>query len=133
MKKSNAITTFLGADAEFEGVISFSGTIRLDGKVTGEIKSDSGTVIVGEKAEVNADIYVGIAKILGKVKGTVVATEKIEAHKPSHIIGDIKAPVISIDKGVLFNGNCIMTSKNDSDANVTEMPENKTSMASLQV
>jgi cytoskeletal protein CcmA (bactofilin family) len=133
MKKSSAITTFLGADAFFEGVISFEGTIRLDGKVNGEIKSESGTLIVGEKAEVNADIHVGVAKILGKVKGTVVASERIEAYEPSHIIGDIKAPVISINKGVLFNGNCIMTSQNITDDNVTDMLENDKSMKSVQI
>ncbi len=63
-KKIDSISTFLGSDASFEGTIEFQGTIRVDGRVKGKIYSEGGTLIVGEKAVVNADIVAG-AVIVG--------------------------------------------------------------------
>lgn len=113
-KSPDSISTFLGPGASVDGTLEFQGTIRLDGKVTGNIKSNEGTLIVGEKAFVDARVEVGIAVIMGEVKGTVDASERIEVYPPGRVIGDIQAPVISIDEGGMFNGNCVM--KNQSVA-----------------
>ncbi len=107
-KKTDLITPFLGAEASVEGTIEFQGTIRLDGKVNGKIISKNGTVIIGETAAVEADIMVDSAVIMGKVKGVVQAGKKIEVYPPGSVDGDIQSPVISIDAGVKFNGNCSM-------------------------
>jgi len=105
-KKREIISTFLGPDVSFEGNIDFEGTIRLDGHVKGRISTGKGTLIVGEKAVINADIVVDVAIIMGLVNGTIDAREKIEVYPPGRIAGDIQAPVISIDSGVRFNGSC---------------------------
>lgn len=107
-KKADSITTFLGADASIEGTITFKGTIRLDGNVKGKIHSDDGTVIIGEKAVINADINVDNAIIMGQVTGVIDAKDRIEVYPPGSVVGDIQAPTISIDAGVKFNGNCAM-------------------------
>lgn len=108
-RKVDSISTFLGHDASIEGKINFKGTIRLDGNLQGSITSkEGGTIIVGEKAVVNADIRVGMAIIMGEVNGTVIAGERLEVYPPGRIIGDIQAPVISIEAGGKFNGNCTM-------------------------
>ncbi len=107
-KKTDSITTFLGADANIEGTIDFRGTIRLDGKVKGKINSKDGTVIIGEKAKIDADIFVDVAIIMGQVNGIINAKNRIEVYPPGSVEGDIQAPVISIDAGVKFNGNCAM-------------------------
>ena len=132
-QKSDAITTFLGADAQIEGAIDFKGTIRLDGRVKGKISSIDGTVVVGEMAVIDADIDVDTAIIKGKVNGTINARNKIEVFPPGSVEGDIYAPTIAIDAGVRFNGNCAMekktitsdlsekTDKNDSDANESKI------------
>ena len=110
-KGPDAITTFLGADASVEGTVSFEGTIRVDGRVTGKVTSASGTVIIGEKAVIDGDVSVDVAIIKGRVNGTVDAASRIEVYPPAAIEGDIHAPVISIDAGVKFNGNCSMASR----------------------
>ncbi len=107
-KKTDSITTFIGTDASFEGTIDFTGTIRLDGKVKGIIKSSCGTVIVGEKAVIDADIIVDTAIVMGHVNGFIDAKERIEVYPPGSVVGNIQAPVISIDPGVKFTGNCAM-------------------------
>jgi cytoskeletal protein CcmA (bactofilin family) len=110
-QKADSITTFLGAEATIEGVIEFKGTIRLDGRVKGRIQSDGGTVIVGEKAIIDADIDVDVAIIMGQVNGVIDAKDRIEVYPPGSVVGDIQAPVISIDAGVKFNGNCAMKAR----------------------
>jgi cytoskeletal protein CcmA (bactofilin family) len=100
----------LGSQASIDGTIEFQGTIRLDGNVKGKIKSNGGTVIVGEKAVVDAKVFVGTAIIMGELRGTIDAEERIEVYPPGRVVGDIQAPVISIEEGGLFNGNCAMKS-----------------------
>ncbi len=107
-KKHDSISTFLGSDASIDGTVEFRGAIRLDGNVKGKIKSNGGTLIVGEKAVVEAKITVGVAIIMGKVHGTIDAQDRIEIYPPGCVIGDIQAPVITVDEGGIFNGNCIM-------------------------
>lgn len=111
MSKKNrpeAVTTFLGADARIEGTIEFDGTIRIDGEATGRIYGAGGTLIVGEGAVVSAEIRVDSAILMGEVTGTVAAANRIEAHPPSQINGDLQAPVVSIEAGVVFSGTCVM-------------------------
>lgn len=105
-KQPAAVTTFLGADAAVEGVLEFSGTVRLDGRVKGRIRGRGGTVIVGEGAVVEADIEADVAVIMGRVTGRVDARERIDVLAPGTVEGDICAPTISIDSGATFNGNC---------------------------
>lgn len=110
-KPVESVNTIVGKDTSFEGTIEFSGSIRVDGRVSGNINSDSGTVIIGESAKVEADIQVSIAIIRGDVTGKIDAADRIEVYPPARIDGNIVAPVISIDTGVVFNGNCEMTAR----------------------
>jgi cytoskeletal protein CcmA (bactofilin family) len=107
-KSHDSITTFLGPEAGVEGTLAFQGAIRLDGRLSGKIHSEGGTLIVGEKAVIDADISVGIAVVMGAVNGTIQASERIEVYPPGRIVGDIQSPIISIEEGGLFNGNCVM-------------------------
>ncbi|OQX64209.1 MAG: hypothetical protein B5M56_00515 [Desulfococcus sp. 4484_241] len=113
VKETDGITTFLGRGASVDGIVSFEGTIRVDGRVKGKISSHDGTLIVGEKAAIDGDIDVAVAVVRGMVTGTIVAGSRIEVYPPAVIDGDIHAPVISIDAGVKFNGNCVMKQKDD--------------------
>jgi len=106
--KQDAISTFIGTKSEINGNLSFEGTIRVDGSLKGKITSGEGTLIVGETAKIEADINVGLAVVMGEVTGTVQAKKRIEIYKPARVAGDLQSPVISMDAGVTFNGNCNM-------------------------
>jgi cytoskeletal protein CcmA (bactofilin family) len=106
------ISTLLGRDTEIEGALTFKETIRVDGHIKGKLISTQGTVIIGENAVIEADVQVGVAIIRGKVHGRVEAGQKIEIYAPAQVNGDICAPTITIDSGVVFNGNCQMQAVN---------------------
>ena len=107
-KKMDAVSTFLGHGAAFEGTLEFKGTVRLDGKLKGKITSAGGTVIIGDKAVIEAEICVDTVIVKGHVNGSIDVRKRFEAYPPAHITGEIRSPVISIDPGVMFNGTCTM-------------------------
>ena len=82
--------------------------IRVDGQIQGKLLSDKGTVIIGENAVIDADVQVGVAIVRGKVNGRIEASQRIEIYAPAQVVGDIRAPTITIDSGVIFNGKCEM-------------------------
>ena len=127
--KADSISTFLGPDASVEGVLIFQGTIRLDGTIKGKITSSGGTVIVGEQAVVDAEITVGTAIVMGKLNGTIDASDRIEVYPPGRITGDIQAPVIAIEEGGLFNGHCTMAPRAEPVKKVKPFPEKPASDA----
>lgn len=101
------INTLLGQGSSFEGKLTFEGAVRIDGQFKGDIFTD-GTLVIGESAEVQAEIEVGTVVIQGAVQGNIRATEAVEAHAPARIRGNIMTPTLCIDRGVVFDGNCQM-------------------------
>lgn len=99
--------TFLGKGVDFKGIVNFDGTVRIDGRLEGEIHT-TGTLIVGEYAVIMGIISAGTVVTSGKINGTVTATEKIQILKPGIVIGDIRTPSISIEEGSHFHGVCDM-------------------------
>ncbi len=100
----------LGKGSEFEGKLTFEGTVQIDGRFSGEIVSD-GTLIIGEGAEVQAEIRCGSVVVQGNVVGNITATDTVELVAPAALRGNIVSPALHIGKGVFFDGNCQMTSK----------------------
>jgi len=110
MTKRNEINAFLGKDTEFEGKLSFTGVARIDGHFKGEIFT-AGTLIVGESAIIESDMHVSHIIISGEIRGNIVADDRIEIHAPGRVFGNINAPTVIIDEGVVFEGNCRMQKK----------------------
>ncbi len=106
-EQSSENFTFLGKGADFRGVISFNGTIRIDGRVNGEIHT-TGALIVGEHAVIEGIVSVGTLMNSGKIHGTITAVEKIQILKSGILVGDIRTPVIAIEEGSRFHGMCDM-------------------------
>lgn len=103
---STEITALLGRGTRFDGKLQFEGRVRIDGAFKGEIRSDD-ILIIGDGAEVDADIEVGVAIIKGgTVQGTVRAAQSIELYVPARVTGTIQAPEVFMDKGVQFSGTC---------------------------
>lgn len=107
MRKRDEINAFLGKNTEFEGKLSFSGAVRIDGKFKGEIFT-AGTLIIGEAAVIESNVHVSHVIISGEIRGNIVAEKRIEIHAPGKVYGNIQAPVVVIDEGVIFEGNCRM-------------------------
>jgi cytoskeletal protein CcmA (bactofilin family) len=97
--------TFLGQGAKFHGNITFEGSIRIDASLEGEIRT-KGSVVVGEHAVIHGDVIADIVISGGKITGNVTASKKVYLLATAVINGAVKTPVLSVDEGVRFMGNC---------------------------
>lgn len=117
------ITAFLGKGTEFKGVLSFEGTIRVDGRVEGEVLSKD-TLIAGDEAHLQGEISVGTIISSGKIVGNVSASQKVHILAPGVIEGNIKTPKLIIEEGVTFDGKCEMAGqKKAADQKVVSLTE----------
>ena len=121
MKKSNKDIQMLGPRAVLEGNLVFEGSLFMNGHAKGAIESRNGAIVVGEDAVIHADVFVRSATINGEIKGTIRATERIELHPPARVYGDLNAPVVVIDAGVIFEGNCTIKPKEDASPQTDQM------------
>lgn len=112
LTSTEEIIAFLGKGTEFKGVLSYEGTVRIDGKVEGEIIT-KGTLVVGESAVINAEVVVGTLVCGGKITGNISSKDKAHLLAPATIIGTIKTPVLIIEEGVRFDGKCDMLAKEE--------------------
>ncbi len=106
------VNAFMGAETFFEGKLTYTGAVRLDGRFKGVIRSDD-TLIVGETGRIEGELHVGITIIQGEVVGNVYGKERVELHHPGRMIGNITAPVVIMDEGAILEGNCKMKKKEE--------------------
>jgi len=111
--EQSEITAFLGKGTEFKGVLSFEGTIRIDGKVEGEVVSKD-TLIAGDGSLLQGEITVGTLICSGKIIGNVNAIQKVHILAPAKIQGNIKTPKLIIEEGVIFDGKSEMAGEQKS-------------------
>ena len=103
----NDVHTILGKESAFEGKLVFDGTVRIDGRFKGEIRTDN-VLVVGQGAHVDAQVNVGSIVINGEVTGDITAKHSVEIHAPGKLRGNLATPQLMIDKGVIFEGTCKM-------------------------
>jgi len=117
--EAGEINAFLGKGTDFNGKLAFEGTVRLDGKLSGEIYTP-GTLIVGESAVLNADVTVNTLILSGELTGNIEAKTRVEIHAPAKLYGNINTPVLVIDEGVIFGGSCTMNEAGNNTVSILE-------------
>ena len=101
------VNTLVGRGSHFEGKMTFEGVVRVDGSFAGEIVSDD-TLVIGEGAEVRAELDVASVVIYGTFYGNIRASSGVELHAPGHLVGNIICPQLVVERGAVFDGNCRM-------------------------
>jgi cytoskeletal protein CcmA (bactofilin family) len=101
------LNALLGRGSEFEGKLTFEGTVRIDGKFNGTIVTND-VLVVGEGAKISAEINCGTVIVHGEITGNLKAKNAVELHHPARMKGNIETPSLMIEKGVTFEGQCKM-------------------------
>lgn len=110
-QQNEGITAFLGPDTSIEGTLRFENSVLIEGKFKGRIESANGSLVIGEKAEVEADIEVGTASIRGTVTGSVNASQRVQLQGEGSLSGDLSTPSLQMDDSFTFEGSCSMPGK----------------------
>ena len=106
--KEGLLSGFVGNGTTLTGEANFKGMLRVDGHLSGQVKSEGGTLIVGNNGQVDADIEVAIATIHGAVNGDIIASQRLELGRAAKVNGNIQTPSLVIEQGAVFEGSCRM-------------------------
>jgi len=103
----NRLDTLIGNGTIFDGTLTSKESICVEGLVKGKIICE-GSVIVGEKGRVDADIFADTIVLGGEVNGNISAKTRLEITTSGKLRGDIRTGRLIIAEGVIFEGKCQM-------------------------
>ncbi len=106
--------TLLAKGVVLKGEIHVEGTVRIDGRLDGEIQT-KGHVIIGEDGLVEGTIIAGTVISSGRIKAKVTANERIQLLKTATLIGEVLTPVLIMEEGAKLQGTTDMGVANWSD------------------
>jgi len=109
---SGNLEGFLSEGTSFQGEVSFHDTLRIDGKFQGAVRS-GGRLIIGESADVDAEIQVAIVTIAGRLRGRVKASKRVELQPSARAECAIECEFLVVHEGARFDGQCTMSKKGD--------------------
>lgn len=105
--EGGSVSTVLGRETSFEGVLEFKRPLQINGRFEGEIITE-GVLLIGESAQVKANIRAGTVVVGGHVYGNIEARNRLEMLETGRVHGNIKTAKLQIADGVVFDGNCEM-------------------------
>lgn len=109
-KPQDRIDSLIGAATRIEGNLNFSGGLRVDGEVNGNVvaaPAEPSTLVLSEHGRVNGEINVTHLVINGVVAGSVTATEYLELQSKAKIIGDVHYKTLEMQLGAIVEGRLI--------------------------
>jgi cytoskeletal protein CcmA (bactofilin family) len=101
-QRANA-PSIISGDLVVKGMLVSSGDVQIDGRVEGDIRATS--LVVGERAVIEGDIYAEDAVIRGRVQGAIRA-RKVQLCATCHVEGNILHEALAMEAGAFFEGNC---------------------------
>ena len=123
-KPQNRIDSLIGAGTRIEGDLHFSGGLRVDGEINGNViaaPDKPSTLVVSEHAQVNGEINVTHLVVNGLVAGPVHATEYLELQSKAKVTGDVHYKTLEIQLGAIVAGRLIHLNSEASGEKVVEL------------
>jgi cytoskeletal protein CcmA (bactofilin family) len=94
----------IGKGLFIKGEISGTESLFIDGKVEGSVNLPGNRVTVGRNGQVSATITAREIVVLGKIRGNISATDRVDIRAEGSLTGDVSAARISIEDGAYFKG-----------------------------
>ncbi|MTI79851.1 MAG: polymer-forming cytoskeletal protein [Firmicutes bacterium] len=108
------VDTIIGDGTHFNGELKVEGTLRIDGKVDGNVDIN-GDVVIGKTGQVKADIKGNNVSVAGDVQGNITLKGKLELHSTAKIYGDIEVAKLIVNEGAVFKGQSKMINDEDNE------------------
>jgi cytoskeletal protein CcmA (bactofilin family) len=109
-KPQNRIDCLIGAGTTVEGNIIFTGGLRVDGRVRGNVSSADGkpgTLVLSEQAQIEGEIHVSHVVINGTIIGPVYAAEYVELQAKANVTGDVHYKTLEMQLGAVVQGRLV--------------------------
>lgn len=104
------IDTVIGQGVEIKGTFVSKSTIRVEGRVEGNVQSE-GDVILGKEGRIKGDVHARAVIIGGRLNGNAYGESRVEIQAGGQLFGDIKSTVVIMVEGGIFEGHCEMSAK----------------------
>ena len=101
------IDCLIGAGTTVDGNVTFSGGLRIDGIVRGNVTTangETGTLVVSEQARVDGEIKVSHVVVNGMVNGPIIANDFLELQAKAKVLGDIEYRTLEMHLGAIVQG-----------------------------
>jgi cytoskeletal protein CcmA (bactofilin family) len=122
--------TFFSAGSRIEGTLELEGEVKLDGQISGKV-AGTGVIVIGEHANLQADVSAPMIVVHGVVRGELRATDRLELHRTAKVKGVISAPRLRVDEGAVFEGECKMAIKDAAKVDAPRAEEKRAGGLSL--
>jgi cytoskeletal protein CcmA (bactofilin family) len=106
-RHENSSDLLLGAGAQFEGKLTFKGTVRIDAKFVGSIVTND-VLVVGERAKIDAEITCGTVVVHGEVNGNVKAKDGVDLRRSAKVHGNVETSSLAVERGAILQGEVKM-------------------------
>jgi cytoskeletal protein CcmA (bactofilin family) len=120
--ESSSEINLIASGTVFEGKLKTPGSIRIDGKIVGDVSATQ-NISIGSSGEIDGNITAKNVTIGGKINGIITAQEKLVFESKAAVRGDIRAAKLVIDEGALFDGKCSMSEKISHTPLIDSKPE----------
>jgi cytoskeletal protein CcmA (bactofilin family) len=114
MARDDGHNSVIGEGSIFEGQFYIAGSIRIDGKFEGEIKTDD-TLVIGETGKVKTNVHANNVLLAGTLIGDIHARNEVRVSESGKMLGDINSPVVHLSKGVIIKGSVNISGGNKKD------------------
>lgn len=124
-KPQNRIDCLIGAGTSIEGNVNFTGGLRVDGHVRGNVVANSdapSTLVLSEQARIEGEIRVSHVVVNGSVIGPVHASDYIELQAKSNVTGDVYYKTLEIQLGAVVQGRLVYQDSENADKVLTFKP-----------
>lgn len=114
-RSQNSIETLVGVDTQINGDVHFSGGLRVDGAIRGDVSEPNAspsTLILSENGSIEGAVTASKIVINGKVTGTVKAGQFIEMQSKARIIGDLHYKSLEMHTGAVIEGKLVYLADN---------------------
>ena len=107
VRPSGRSEAVLGKGVTFDGTLRFTGSLRIEGTFKGHILAGD-ALVIGEGADVNADVTCGTIDVTGAAQGSLTATRSVELHAAARVAADVTTPSLKMAEGAMLDGTLRM-------------------------
>ena len=109
-KPQGRIDTLIGSSTRIEGNVFFSGGLRIDGSIRGNVGAlpdQPGTIVLSEHARIDGEVQAAHIVVNGAINGPVHATETLELQPSARVRGDVHYKSLEMHHGAVIDGKLV--------------------------
>ena len=130
--RGNTSHANIGQSLFIKGDVTGSEDLTVEGRVEGRIDLKDHNLTIGPNGRVTAEVHAKNITIVGEITGNVAADERVELTDTARLVGDIRAPRISVSDGAKFKGSVDMVQDKNEERSMDKHKE-KIPAAAVQV